>query len=249
LKRTTILHTADLHMTDIEEGPAARENQPQADSFKVLDTVVKLANQMSVDLVLICGDLIDVYRPTKDMVLKVLDALARIGPPTILIPGNHGSLGDAETFHMPEWQGRGMHPYLITDPDGEVLEVPDLPVVIWGRAMIEHSPGFQPLAGLPARNGNAWHVAMAHGFFYEKQGRLERSSPIFADQIEESGWDYIALGHKHIYIDVSQGPVKATYSGSPSPLWQKEAQINIVTLDADQPEPVTVDRIPLSFAD
>jgi DNA repair exonuclease SbcCD nuclease subunit len=56
---------------------------------------------------------------------------------------------------------------------------------------------------------------MGHGFFYEERQRPERSSPIFADEIRDSGWDYIALGHQHVQTDVSQGGVAAYYSGAP----------------------------------
>ena len=56
-----------------------------------------------------------------------------------------------------------------------------------------------------------------HGtrFLYEERQRPERSSPIFADEIRDSYWDYIALGHQHVQTDVSQGGVAAYYSGAP----------------------------------
>jgi DNA repair exonuclease SbcCD nuclease subunit len=56
---------------------------------------------------------------------------------------------------------------------------------------------------------------MAHGFFYEERQRPERSSPIFAEEIRDTGWDYIALGHHHVQTDVSQGRVVAYYAGAP----------------------------------
>jgi hypothetical protein len=57
---------------------------------------------------------------------------------------------------------------------------------------------------------------MAHGFFYEERQRPDRSSPIFADEIRDTGWDYIALGHQHVQTDVSQGRVTAYYAGAPA---------------------------------
>jgi DNA repair exonuclease SbcCD nuclease subunit len=56
---------------------------------------------------------------------------------------------------------------------------------------------------------------MGHGFFYEARQRPERSSPIFADEVRDTGWDYIALGHHHVQTDVSQGRVAAYYAGAP----------------------------------
>jgi hypothetical protein len=33
--------------------------------------------------------------------------------------------------------------------------------------MEEHERTFQPLAHIPGRDDRRWHLAMAHGFFYE----------------------------------------------------------------------------------
>ena len=80
-------------------------------------------------------------------------------------------------------------------------------------------PGFQPLGHLPTRHDARWHVAMAHGFFYEDFETPERSSPILAAEIRRSGWDYIAMGHKHVLADHSQGAAAAWYPGTPLPDW------------------------------
>src|SRR5438093_13119462 len=42
-----------------------------------------------------------------------------------------------------------------------------------------------------------------------------RSSPIFAEEIRDTGRDYVALGHQHVRTDVSQGAVTAFYAGAP----------------------------------
>jgi DNA repair exonuclease SbcCD nuclease subunit len=56
---------------------------------------------------------------------------------------------------------------------------------------------------------------MGHGFFYEERQRPDRSSPIFADEVRDTGWDYVALGHHHLQANVSQGGVAAWYAGAP----------------------------------
>ena len=103
-----------------------------------------------------------------------------------------------------------------------MIEFPDLDLVVWGRAMEEHTPSFQPLAHIPTRHDQRWHIAMAHGFFYATRQQPDRSSPIFADEIRDTGWDYVALGHQHVLTDVSQGQVTAYYSGAPLVDWTGE---------------------------
>ena len=75
-----------------------------------------------------------------------------------------------------------------------------------------------PLAHIPGL-ATALVPAMAHGFFYEERQRPERSSPIFADEVRDTGWDYVALGHHHVRADVSQGAVAAYYAGAPMAEW------------------------------
>jgi DNA repair exonuclease SbcCD nuclease subunit len=81
--------------------------------------------------------------------------------------------------------------------------------------MEEHKPGLHPLAHLPTRYDQRWHIAMAHGFFYEMQQDTERPSPVFAEQIRDAGWDYVALGHQPMLTEVSQGEMVAYYPGAP----------------------------------
>src|SRR5256885_1302129 len=82
-----------------------------------------------------------------------------------------------------------------------------------------HEPTFQALAHIPARDEGRWCLALGHGFFYPDRQRPERSSPIFADEIRDTGWDYVALGHQHVQTDVSQGTVTACYAGAPAIEW------------------------------
>ncbi len=108
---------------------------------------------------------------------------------------------------------------MIRELNGEVIDFPELDARVWGRAMEEHEPSFQPLAHIPARDDRRWCLALGHGFFYPDRQRPDRSSPIFADEIRDTGWDYVALGHQHVQTDVSQGAVTACYAGAPAIEW------------------------------
>src|SRR6266849_1954904 len=70
------------------------------------------------------------------------------------------------------------HIRVIRRLDGEIIDLPELDAVVWGRAMEEHEPGFQPLAHIPGRDARRWCLAMGHGFFYRDRQRPDRSSPI-----------------------------------------------------------------------
>ena len=67
------------------------------------------------------------------------------------------------------------------------------------------------------------------------EGRAElRSSLITPEEVATSGFDYLALGHVHVFRDVSQGETRAFYPGSPLiPHAPDRGSIAIVTLDPE----------------
>jgi DNA repair exonuclease SbcCD nuclease subunit len=71
---------------------------------------------------------------------------------------------------------------------------------------------------------------MAHGY-YGADETLGRSSLITAQEIRDSGFDYLALGHIHRYQDVSQGDTRAVYPGSPASWLSSEPSVAFAWLD------------------
>ena len=212
-----LLHTADVHLGSDGYGTAAQQAAHVERAQRTFQAIVDRALADEVDLLLIAGDLFDHNRVTDDTVAFVRAELDRLRQPVVILPGNHDALYANAIYDRHDVGAGARHIHVIRQRDGELIEFPALDAVVWGRAMEEHAPEFRPLAGLPARDDRRWWLAMGHGFFYEAGQRPERSSPIFADEIHASGWDYVALGHQHVQTDVSQGPVVAYYAGAPMP--------------------------------
>lgn len=210
-----LLHTADLHLDSDGYGDAAERAAHRERSRRVLSRIVDLALADRVDLLLVAGDLFDHNRVDDETVAFVRGELARLRQPVVILPGNHDALTTQAVHDRHDLSAGAPHVHVIRGLDGETVELPELDTVVWGRAMEEHVPAFQPLARIPRRHDGRWCLAMAHGFFYPERQRPERSSPIFADEVRDTGWDYVALGHHHVGADVSQGHVTAHYSGAP----------------------------------
>lgn len=194
------LHTADLHV--------------DTDAV-VVQRLVDRALDEAVDLLVIAGDLFDHNRVADETVARVRAELGRLGRPVVILPGNHDCLYADGIYNRHDFTAGPGDVRVIRRLDGEMIDLPELDALVWGRGMAEHEPTFQPLAGIPARDARRWCLALGHGFFYEARQRVERSSPIFADEIREAGWDYVALGHHHVQADVSQDGVAAWYAGTP----------------------------------
>ena len=138
-----------------------------------------------------------------------------MGITTVILPGNHDQMDGTSPLEAAAFKDMGSTIHLVTEVEGELGRLADLGVTIWGRATEEHSPTFQPLRGIPSLDDRDWRIAMAHGFHVSRGEMIDRSSPILAEEIAALNVDYLALGHVHVFRDVSEGNVKAYYSGAP----------------------------------
>jgi exonuclease SbcD len=214
-----VLHTADVHLGTDGYGNLGHREAHQARSRRAFRLIVDRVLAEGVDLFLIAGDLFDHNLVPDETVAFARAELGRLRQPVVILPGNHDVLQPGAIYDRHDFSAGAAHVHVIREPDGQVVDLPELDAAVWGRAMAEHCFEFSPLARLPARPERRWCLAMGHGFYHGPRQRPERSSPIFADEIESSGWDYLALGHHHLRTDVSQGRVRACYPGAPLVAW------------------------------
>ena len=214
-----VLHTADVHLDSDGYGNPAQQAAHAARGRAVFRAIVDRALTDRVDLLLIAGDLFDHNRASDETIAFVRTELERLRQPVVILPGNHDALCKNAIYDRHDFTAGSSQVRVIRRLNGETIDFPELDAVVWGRAMDEHTPEFQPLACIPSRHDRRWCLAMAHGFYYAERQRPDRSSPIFADEVRDTGWDYVALGHQHVRTDVSQGGVAAHYAGAPAGEW------------------------------
>jgi DNA repair exonuclease SbcCD nuclease subunit len=236
-----ILHTADIHLDSDSYGHTDQRQAHRALYRRSFQAIVEHAMGAAVDLMLIAGDLFDHNRVPDETVWFVQEQLRRLRQPVVILPGNHDCLYTNAIYDRHNIAAACRNVRVITELHGQRLEFPELDLVLWGRAMEEHEPGFHPLAHIPTRDAQHWHIAMAHGFFYGERRDAERSSPIFAEEIRDTGWDYIALGHQHALTNVSQGRVVAYYPGAPLVNWRSHPPNgHVLLLDLSPEQGITV---------
>jgi DNA repair protein SbcD/Mre11 len=221
-----VLHTADVHLESDGYGDAGQQTAHRERERRMFRKIVDRALSDQVDLLLIAGDLFDHNRVGDEAVEFVRAELARLPQPVVILPGNHDVLRTNAIYDRHDFTAGAPHVHLIRRLEGEVIELPELDAIVWGRAMEEHEPGFQPLANIPSPDAHRWCLGMGHGFFYQDRQRPDRSSPIFADEIRDTGWDYLALGHQHVQTNVSQGDVTAYYAGAPGTVLRIELSVD-----------------------
>ncbi|HJN48854.1 MAG: metallophosphoesterase [Pseudomonadales bacterium] len=205
-----VLHTSDIHLDDWVP-PDGQESPAQLGLINVIDA----SFHHEVDLLLIAGDLFDHNRVGEQSIQFARQQLARANCPVVIITGNHDCFTDQCVYHRFDLAEIGPHIHLLTEEEGETLDLHDLQVRIWGRGIVDHHPENYPLEQVPDRQGDYWHVGITHGY-YTGRGAAMYSSLITAPEIAAADLDYLALGHVHAFSVVSHGDPCAAYSGSPT---------------------------------
>ena len=221
IRPLTIAHTSDVHLHSGEDGARVR-----AAFTRVIDAVIATR----AELFLIAGDLFDDNRVRKDLVRFVYEELARVRCRTVLIAGNHDCWDDGSVLRRMDFREAGEHVTLLDQVDGAQIEFPELHAAVWGRCMVDHNPQYRPMAGSPPRKDDLWHLGMAHGLYCEDPN-TERSSLITPQEIEASGFDYLALGHVHAHRQMRHGRTLACYPGVPAPYYAGDANACIALVE------------------
>jgi DNA repair exonuclease SbcCD nuclease subunit len=224
----TLAHSSDLHLsTDLEDG------------LLQLRRVLAGAAEAEADVVMLVGDTFEHIRYPLTFFQQAGELLSQAGRRVVVLPGNHDPLFDASE---PNWRAMGAasNVTILGLEHDEPVGFGDLDLEVWGWAHRSYG-SMDPLRNPPARKAK-WQVALAHGHYTERHYKAGEPSPswlMFAEDIEATGADYLALGHWNTAVPVGSGAVPAYYSGSPD----LENTVNLIRL-SDQG--VTVNRHPLS---
>jgi DNA repair protein SbcD/Mre11 len=242
----SIVHTSDVHLETDSFG-----NGPDGDRLRdrvrrSFSGVIDLANERGADILLIVGDLFDSSRVSDAVLNFALNEVGRAAMPVVMIPGNHDAHDERSLYANLAAAMLPPNLHLILEPEGRVIDFPQLEARIWGRALVEHSPDYRPLGGMPAPSPERWNIALAHGFFTEEADGT-RSSPITPAEIAASAYHYIALGHIHVFGDVSQGATRAAYCGTPAPLYASDNAGWVAWVSCVPDDAVHVERLAISI--
>lgn len=211
-----LLHTSDVHLGSHGYHGAATHHRH---CVCPLRSLAKVAADNGVDGVLVVGDLFDHARVDELLVRRAFEVLDAMPGFTALIVGNHDVHDDTSPYRRHETVVTSSETLFLDQLHGAVGHPLDGELVLWGRAMDEHSHRYRPLHGVVERPlPDAWYVVLGHGLHIGEDSidGAGRSSLITSADIAATRADYVALGHHHVRTDVSAGGVTAYYSGAPS---------------------------------
>lgn len=211
-----LVHLSDIHLgfRQYQRQTPMGINQREADVANALRKVIDAVIELRPDLVLIAGDVFHTVRPTNPAILHAFLQFSRMMqmlPDTtvVMVAGNHDTPRTAETGCIL----RLFKPIGITVVDGEAQRIPvahlDLSILA-----VPDMQGKRPL--LEPDPAAKYNILLLHGEIegvLPRYGRELDRSPMEITQKELGAerWDYVALGHYHVYRSVAPN---AFYSGS-----------------------------------
>lgn len=226
---TTFLHTADWQLGKPYGAISDTSNRVllQEERFAAITRIGRVVRESGAAFVVVAGDLFDSPSPERPIVSRACSAIGELGVPVYVIPGNHdhgGPLGPWEqSFFLQERDqlAPNMRVLLGSAPilaDGALL----FPCPLTRRHEPDDLTAWlrQPhdlLATLPA---HLPRIMLAHGSiqdFGAERDEDDRSTSVNQldlAALDESHWDYIALGDWH---GCKQVTAKAWYAGTPEP--------------------------------
>ena len=188
-----IIHTGDIHL----DSPFTSQNPIEAEKRRnalrsAFSSMVLYAKTEKVELFLISGDLFDDECVTKDTCLMLCKEMASVPECSFIItPGNHDPYGDTSPYKLISFPE---NVFVFTSPDITKVEIGNSGVCVYGSAYLSDTKEGYSLEKAPLIDRTKVNILMHHG---DLDMPTSVYNPISCRQIEESGFDYVALGHIH----------------------------------------------------
>jgi DNA repair exonuclease SbcCD nuclease subunit len=224
-----VLHTADIHLG--REFPFLREKgrEYRNQLLTTFDLIIDSAINANAPLVLVAGDLFDtnrVYGVITGRVLAAFERLEAKGIQVCILPGTHDAYNDDSIYRFVHFPTN----VTVFTPELDHKIYEDLDLTVYGKAFDSKSFSKSPIQGLSLTKESKFHIGLAHCSI-KIEGLVEKDTMILdRNEIANSGFDYLALGHWHSFQDFSQGSVKAFYCGSPEPVYMDQKGAGSIVL-------------------
>ena len=216
-----ILHVADTHLGYSAYRRVTEEgiNQREMDTYDAFKQFIDCALKSKPDLVIHAGDLFDSVRPTNRAITFAINQILRLSKqeiPFVIIAGNHEHPKLKETGHIFSILDHIENVYPIYNASYEIIpfEIDGNKITIHAIPQTTTKQEFNDnLKKLKPEKNTDYNILLVHGGAkgIKEFSMNEFNELIIPTQYLKSNFDYMALGHYHKYVKVSEN---AFYSGS-----------------------------------
>jgi DNA repair exonuclease SbcCD nuclease subunit len=203
------IHIADVHLGAAPDSNQAWGAEREKEIWSSFQNIINICNQEKVDLLLIAGDLFH-KQPLLRELKEVNYTFSKLETAkVVLMAGNHDFIGARSYYQGFEWDEK-VHMFLRDTL--EVKEYDELGTWVYGFSYHNRDISEPLYDTIKPEKNNRLHILLAHG-------GDEKDIPMNRKKLQDSGFDYIALGHIHKPEIIGE---KMAYSGSLEPLDKNE---------------------------
>lgn len=209
--RIKILHCADLHIGAELSFLKNKARSRKAEVLNTLSNITSMCRVQGTELLIIAGDLFDSNHIDSATLTAVKEMFAAI-PETIVAvaAGNHDYFAVDSPYSDDDWPSN----VIIIYKKFSTIELPQKNLRLCGSSFLG---SYQENCGkeLKAVDDDMINILVYHGELVT-ENQTGRYNPISVKDIENSGFDYVALGHVHSATPLMKaGNTTYAYSGTP----------------------------------
>ena len=206
-----ILHTADIHLDSPFSLLDVKKAQARKSELRgTFTSMMMYAKMERFDVVILAGDVFDNEYATKEtMELMVSQFEQNPDCRFVIAPGNHDPLTQKSPYRKVEFPS---NVYIFASDDVTKFSFDDIGVDVYGWAFTEPTKKDNPLRrGRIELDRDKINILAVHA---DMTAADSDSCPMTEDDIANSGFDYVALGHIHAGGEVRRaGHTYYAYSG------------------------------------
>jgi DNA repair exonuclease SbcCD nuclease subunit len=203
------IHIADVHLGAVPDSNRPWGSLREKEIWTSFQNIVNVCNREKVDLLLIAGDffhkqpLVRELKEANYILSKLETAKA------VLMAGNHDYIAARSYYQDFVWDEK-VHLFLKDTMD--VMEFPELGTEVYGFSYHSRDISEPLYDNVKPVNKDKISILLAHG-------GDEKNIPFNRKKLQESDFDYIALGHIHKPEIISE---RIAYAGSVEPIDKNE---------------------------
>ena len=206
------IHTADLHLGSSFESASFDKDIAKIrreELFTSFEDMIQNCKKLEIDLLLIAGDLFEEPLIKASDVKRVIDAFEKIkGIKVVICAGNHDYINDKSYYNLIDFPDN----VTIFNKEGlNSIYFDDINTWVYGFSFFKNNYDAD-FTVLPKLDKSKNNILLLHCDVLTAKSKY---LPIKKEKLVNSDFDYIALGHIHKSLRVSE---KIFYSGSLEPL-------------------------------
>lgn len=214
-----ILHTADIHLGVKLTGLGKAGDKVRSALKSTFSGIIDAALAEKVDAVLIAGDLLNSNATSSSLVRFAFGEIERLGSiPCVLLPGTHDCLEEGSVYLSLDESEKPSNLHIFLDPSDPVIRIEEKGLTFYGIPNLAPRSTMNPVASVTRGDFDGKHILLSHGSYMIPDKTALDDHPFGLDDIDNSNFDYVALGHWHSFFELPTTLTKAAYCGSPETL-------------------------------